>query len=312
MPTQLPAPGGDWQVWGGELVAFLQVALNNPGGTLKAPVLLQAASTTAPSGRVLAGGGGIAIADAGPGSTVSLSALVDNATLQIGAGAIRISDGGVVSVKLADGSVIAAKLAAGAVTDAKITGPISMAKIGWPGDTTKFIRADGQAMPIVVQIPTGMCLPYAANAAPPGPDFLPCDGASISRTTYAALFTVIGTTYGSLDGNSFNVPDMRGRVPVGKGVHTDVDTVGKGDGTAAANRRVKHQHTVYDPTHRHGFTTMEHNVADGGTQRDANLAVADFTGFAATGVKVNPEGASVSVSPVDAPSYLTLLWCIKT
>lgn len=312
MPPQLPTPGGDWQVWGGELVAFLQVALADPGGTLKAPVLLQSASTTAPQGRVIAGGGGIAIADAGPGSTVSLSALVDNATLQISGNQIRITDGGVVSVKLADGSVIAAKIADNAVTNAKLAGSIATSKIAWPGDTTKFMRADGQAMPIVVQIPTGMCLPYAANAAPPGTDFLPCDGAAVSRTTFAALFTVIGTTYGAGDGTStFNVPDMRGRVPVGKGVHLDVDTVGKGDPTTAANRRVKHQHTVYDPTHHH--LAGELNAAQAGNDRDTVLPNGTiYSGYASTGVKVNPEGASVSVSPVDAPSYLTLLWCIKT
>ena len=53
-----------------------------------------------------------------------------------------------------------------------------------------------------------------------------CDGSAISRATYSALFAVIGTTYGVGDGSTtFNLPDLRGRVPVG---------VGTGDATRAA------------------------------------------------------------------------------
>ncbi len=55
---------------------------------------------------------------------------------------------------------------------------------------------------------------YFGAIAPDG--WLLCDGASISRTTYAELFAVLGTTYGTGNGTTtFNVPDMRGRVPVG-------------------------------------------------------------------------------------------------
>jgi microcystin-dependent protein len=60
----------------------------------------------------------------------------------------------------------------------------------------------------------GMVFPYAAATAPTG--FLLCDGAAVSRTTYADLFTLIGTTYGAGDGaTTFNVPNLRGRVIVG-------------------------------------------------------------------------------------------------
>ena len=63
-------------------------------------------------------------------------------------------------------------------------------------------------------MPTGSVIPYAGKSAPDG--WLLCDGAAVSRTTYAALFTVIGTTFGSGDGSTtFNLPDLRGRVAVG-------------------------------------------------------------------------------------------------
>jgi microcystin-dependent protein len=62
--------------------------------------------------------------------------------------------------------------------------------------------------------PPGAILPYAGATAPSG--FLLCDGSAVSRTEYAALFAVCGTTFGAGDGSTtFNVPDLRGRVPVG-------------------------------------------------------------------------------------------------
>jgi len=62
---------------------------------------------------------------------------------------------------------------------------------------------------------TGEVRMYAGSAAPTG--WLLSYGQAISRTTYAALFTAIGTTYGVGDGGTtFNVPDMRGRVVAGK------------------------------------------------------------------------------------------------
>lgn len=63
-------------------------------------------------------------------------------------------------------------------------------------------------------IPTGGILPYGKATAPTG--FLLCDGAAVSRTTYAALYAVIGTGFGAGDGSTtFNVPDFGYRIPVG-------------------------------------------------------------------------------------------------
>lgn len=65
-------------------------------------------------------------------------------------------------------------------------------------------------------IPSGTVNMFAGSSAPTG--WLLCDGAAVSRTTYAALFTAISTTWGVGDGSTtFNVPDMRGRTPIGVG-----------------------------------------------------------------------------------------------
>ena len=77
----------------------------------------------------------------------------------------------------------------------------------------------------------GIIHAYAGSTAPDG--YLMCDGAAVSRTTYAALFAVIGTTYGAGDGSTtFNVPDLQGRFPLGAGAGDGLTarTVGQKDG----------------------------------------------------------------------------------
>src|SRR6516164_470322 len=72
---------------------------------------------------------------------------------------------------------------------------------------------------------TGVILPFGGTAATVPTGWLLCYGQAISRTVYAALFAVLGTTYGAGDGStSFNLPDLRGRAVAG------VDNMG---GTAA-------------------------------------------------------------------------------
>ena len=67
-----------------------------------------------------------------------------------------------------------------------------------------------------VATPTGITAPFAGAAAPAG--WLLANGQAVSRSDYAALFAVIGTTYGpGNNSTTFNLPDLRGRVAVGGG-----------------------------------------------------------------------------------------------
>ena len=72
---------------------------------------------------------------------------------------------------------------------------------------TRF-HGSGANLTGIVSIPTGMIAPFAMTTPPTG--WLECNGAAISRSTYATLFAAIGTVHGAGDGSStFNLPDLR-------------------------------------------------------------------------------------------------------
>lgn len=92
------------------------------------------------------------------------------------------------------------------LSDVVITTPATNAVLQYDG--ANWIDAT------VSLVPTGAVTSFAGSSAPTG--WMLCDGSSQLRAgALAALFAVIGTTYGSADGTHFNLPDLRGRVPVG-------------------------------------------------------------------------------------------------
>lgn len=107
-------------------------------------------------------------------------------------------------------------------------------------------------------VPTGTVTAFAGAAAPSG--WLLCTSTPVSRATYAALFAVIGTTYGAGDGSTtFNLPNMVSRSPVGSGVFTLGDAVGNATHTHSTPA---HTHPV--PGHTHSIPSHEHGLgADG-------------------------------------------------
>jgi microcystin-dependent protein len=80
-------------------------------------------------------------------------------------------------------------------------------------DGTAFTAAQGNSLASYT-MPTGAVTAFAGATAPT--NYLLCDGSAVSRTTYSELFTLISTTYGVGDGSTtFNVPNLKGRMPVG-------------------------------------------------------------------------------------------------
>ncbi len=97
-------------------------------------------------------------------------------------------------------------------------------------------------------LPAGMIMMYGGSAAPSG--WLLADGAAVSRTTYAALFAAIGTTFGAGDGSTtFNVPNFSRRVPVGAG-GTSTGVLGNATGNTGGEE--SHTLTIAEmPSHNH-------------------------------------------------------------
>ena len=89
----------------------------------------------------------------------------------------------------------------------------------------------------LIGVPSGAVAHFAMNTAPTG--WLKANGAAISRTTYAALFAAIGTTFGSGDGSTtFNLPDLRGEFLRGWDDSRGVDS-GRAFGSAQLDQMQK-------------------------------------------------------------------------
>jgi microcystin-dependent protein len=104
-------------------------------------------------------------------------------------------------------------------------------------------------------IPVGSVIPYVGETAPTG--WLVCNGANLSRTTYADLYAVCGTNFGTVNGSSFNIPDLRGAFMRGwdNGAGIDPDAASRtatsfggatGDniGTEQADELASHDHDI--------------------------------------------------------------------
>ena len=141
--------------------------------------------------------------------------------------------------------------------------------------------------------------------------WLICDGRSLNRHVYCRLFDVIGTTFGSADAESFNLPDARGRVPgfAGQGVGLSLRTAGQFFGnethTLTVAELAEHSHGVTDPGHFHTFTTINDDFNgnggnDNGFSRDAipnpqqnNSNIRSWnTNSKTTDISINDEGDS--------------------
>lgn len=107
--------------------------------------------------------------------------------------------------------------------------------------------------------PVGSIKMYAGSTAPS--KWLKCDGSAVSRTTYAKLFGIIGTTYGAGDGSTtFNLPNFSGRTPIGVG--TSGTTGASSHALASKGGQETHTHTTgnftlttsHIPSHVHAET----------------------------------------------------------
>lgn len=202
------------------------------------------------------------------------------------------------------------------------------------GNANDVLQSDGSgnlsftALPQAV--PTGSVHMMATTTAPSG--YLKCNGAAISRSTYAALFAIIGTAHGAGDGSStFNVPDLRGEFVRGWDDNRGIDS-GRNFATSQGDQNKQHNHSgsattsISPSAHNHIFPGDDNialaNGIGGWTNRttasfnyDAKsqsgngrvYLTSDTTLSASTSVTINNDGGSEA-----RPRNIAMMYVIKT
>ena len=209
---------------------------------------------------------------------------------------------------------VAIRAPSNAASDITLTLPNS------DGNANDVLQSDGSgnlsftALP--QSVPTGSVHLMASTTVPGG--YLKCNGAAVSRTTYADLFAEIGTAFGAGNGSStFNLPDLRGEFVRGWDDSRGVDS-GRNFGTAQGDQNKQHNHsatsTVSDPGHNHVYIDQQaHNEGyrpwkagdnDCG-QRNKNTSNA-FTGISVS-TSIGNDGGNES-----RPRNIAMMYVIKT
>ena len=130
---------------------------------------------------------------------------------------------------------------------------------------TQFEGYNGSAWGEIANgVPVGSVFTFATTTPPSG--YLECNGAAVSRSTYASLFSAISTTWGVGDGSStFNLPDLRGQFVRGWDNSAGVDS-GRSFASSQTDQNKQHTHSVTDPGHVHTTTVDNSSLfpANGG------------------------------------------------
>jgi len=221
----------------------------------------------------------------GVGTTLSGETMSGDATIAVG-GALTIANDAITNVKVAAAAAIAlSKLApttayywyvanaSGVLTPVAVTASRAVVtdsnglpavatttatEIGYVNGVTSSIQAQIDAISPFV-IPPGSMLDFAGTVSPTG--WLLCDGSAVSRSTYSALFTAIGVTWGVGDGSTtFNLPNMTRRLGMGSGgsgtaiIGNAVGNIGGAETHTLTSAQIPNTSvtvSITDPTHNH-------------------------------------------------------------
>lgn len=169
-------------------------------------------------------------------------------------------------------------------------------------DATLVTTPVGIAAALAFLLPPGVIVPMAAGVAT---GWLQCDGSAVSRTTYAALFTAIGTIYGSGNGSTtFNLPNLKGRVVVGyDSGQAEFNVLGETGGAKT------HTLTTGElPAHTHNIPWR--NNMPNGTSDTARVELANTAGSVTGDLATSSTGGGSAHNNLQP--YITLNYMIKT
>lgn len=181
--------------------------------------------------------------------------------------------------------------------------------------TTVLMEYRGDvASAIQLSVPIGAILDFAGSTAPNG--YLLCYGQAVSRSTYAVLFDLISTTYGSGDGSTtFNLPDLRGRQAIGLdnmggtpasrvAAATALNTASGAEEQTILQANIPlYNLTVTDPGHKHNPLSPATNfLGDGGSGAPGGTTTGGkipTTAIATTGITVSSAGSGTALETMD-------------
>jgi len=185
-------------------------------------------------------------------------------------------------------------------------------------EATKY-NFSGANLTDIEGVNTGIIIPWGDTSPPSG--FLECDGSAVSRTTYATLFAVVGTTYGAGDGSTtFNLPDLQDKLVQGRSPTVNLATdVGSSSVPVTGNVSITVANTtISTPTmaaHTHGGAANSGGAGPNPDNPDRNLGSPRSIGNAGGGGAHGHTTSSANftggnISPEQAS--LVLMYVIKT
>ena len=175
--------------------------------------------------------------------------------------------------------------------------------------------ADGSFIPVGGMVPT-------AAADSTSACWKLADGSALQRADYPALFTAVGgagSPYGLPDGASFSLPDLRGRVAVGRGTDAEVNSLADNDRLGTGQRKPKHRHGI--GTLAVGSASPSIGMRSGGTLGTKNSQ--DLPAAMWGGSQVPSNSARVphahtltgqvgdATGPLDGPAYQVVNYLIR-
>ena len=183
-------------------------------------------------------------------------------------------------------------------------------------EATKY-DFDGANLTGIEGIPTATIVPWSSSSVPSG--FLECNGAAVSRSTYSALFAIVGTTYGAGDGAStFNLPDLQDNVAIGKSGTKALASTGGANTVQLETLEDQQQTQLYQQHNLHLTLALEINPG-GPSGKQLDLRSKNYQQPIVLLVTTGSTGHSHNMSATftgDATSvvqpYLTVIYIIKT
>jgi microcystin-dependent protein len=176
---------------------------------------------------------------------------------------------------------------------------------------------DGANLTGIEGTATGTILPWSTITPPSG--FLECDGTAVSRSTYAALFAVVGTTYGIGDGSTtFNVPNLADNVAVGKSNNKALGTTGGANtvtptGNVAGSTANATLSTAQLASHDHPVNVQNYGEQGGsGVRTDGGSGITSGATGSGQGHSHNMSANFAGDANSVLQPYLTLIYIIKT